>query len=89
MTGVPLQRKEGARKDGSKVSDKQRVDSFPVASEAINRLMAEVIEGVRADRTLRFKLFQAAFHVTLSGEAMVRSPQLNSASTLRLFHQLI
>jgi tRNA/tmRNA/rRNA uracil-C5-methylase (TrmA/RlmC/RlmD family) len=65
------QRKEGARKDGSKVWDKQRVDSFPVVSEAINRLMAEVIEGVRDVKALRHKLFQAAFHVTLSGEAMV------------------
>lgn len=64
-------RKEGARKDGSKVWDKQRVDSFPVVSEAINRLMAEVIEGVRDVKALRHKLFQAAFHVTLSGEAMV------------------
>ena len=54
------------------MSDKLRVDSFPVASEAINGLMAVVIEGVRVDKTLRHKLFQAAFHVTLSGEAMVR-----------------
>ncbi|KAL4443688.1 hypothetical protein ABPG75_011425 [Micractinium tetrahymenae] len=48
-----------------------RVDSFPVASELLNELMGLLREHVRATPVLRQKLFQANFHTTLSGDAMV------------------
>ncbi|PSC72701.1 tRNA (uracil-5-)-methyltransferase [Micractinium conductrix] len=48
-----------------------RVDSFPVASELLNELMGLLREHVKARPILRHKLFQANFHTTLSGDAMV------------------
>ncbi|MEO0509097.1 MAG: tRNA (uridine(54)-C5)-methyltransferase TrmA [Verrucomicrobiota bacterium] len=51
--------------------DKYRVDTFPAASQLINDLMPQVIEGVKYNPILRKKLFQVDFLTTLSGEALV------------------
>jgi tRNA (uracil-5-)-methyltransferase len=48
-----------------------RVETFPVASELINHLMHHVMTAVRSSHMLRHKLFQANFHTTLSGQAMI------------------
>ena len=48
-----------------------RVDDFDVGSELLNRLMRKIIEGVRGNEVLSKKIFQANFHTTLSGQAMV------------------
>ncbi|MCL2891856.1 tRNA (uridine(54)-C5)-methyltransferase TrmA [Brenneria tiliae] len=48
-----------------------RVDSFPAASELINRLMPALIEALRPNPVLRRKLFQIDYLSTLSGEAVV------------------
>ena len=76
-----MQRKTGARKDGTKVSEMHRVDQYPVASRFINQMMAKVIERVRNDPILKRKLFQANFQDTLSGEAMV---SVSSSDTAQL-----
>ena len=66
-----MQRQTGARKDGTKVSEMQRVDEYPVASVFINQMMATVMDCVRNSPVLKRKLFQANFQDSLSGEAMV------------------
>ena len=48
-----------------------RVDSFPAASELINRLMPRLIDAVRDLRVLRFKLFQIDYLSTTSGQVVV------------------
>jgi tRNA (uracil-5-)-methyltransferase len=48
-----------------------RVDSFPVAGEAINRLMPVLIEELKGATTLRHRLFQVEFLSTLSGDMLV------------------
>ncbi|MGM1329391.1 tRNA (uridine(54)-C5)-methyltransferase TrmA, partial [Klebsiella michiganensis] len=48
-----------------------RVETFPAASELINQLMAEVIEGVRDNPVLRHKLFQVDYLTTLSNQAVI------------------
>ncbi|WP_075183245.1 tRNA (uridine(54)-C5)-methyltransferase TrmA [Pantoea sp. 1.19] len=45
-----------------------RVDSFPAASEAINRLMPRLIAALREQHLLRFKLFQIDYLATSHGE---------------------
>lgn len=47
------------------------MDTFPVASELVNELMARVLTAVGSSEILRKKLFQANFHTTLAGESMV------------------
>lgn len=47
------------------------MDSYPVASQLVNALMAAVMGVVRTQPVLKHKLFQANFHSTLSGQAMV------------------
>jgi len=48
-----------------------RMEAYPVASKLVNSLMAAVMRAVRTTPVLKFKLFQANFHSTLSGQAMV------------------
>ncbi len=48
-----------------------RVDNFPIGSETINRLMAEILAAVKASNCLRNRLFQIEFLTTLSGQALV------------------
>jgi tRNA (uracil-5-)-methyltransferase len=48
-----------------------RVDTFPAASELINALMKAVQEGVKAEKTLRHKLFQIDYLTTVSNQAIV------------------
>ncbi|MGY5451764.1 tRNA (uridine(54)-C5)-methyltransferase TrmA [Agarivorans sp. MS3-6] len=54
-----------------KTKQKFRVDSFPPASEIINRLMPLLIEQLKSNTLLRYKLFQVDFLSTLSGEVIV------------------
>lgn len=48
-----------------------RVDSFPAASNLINQLMPEILNGVRNNPHLRRKLFQVDYLTTLSNQAVV------------------
>ncbi|VEJ56864.1 tRNA (uridine(54)-C5)-methyltransferase TrmA [Pragia fontium] len=48
-----------------------RVETFPAASELINRLMPELLAGVKPYKTLRYKLFQIDYLSTMSGEIVV------------------
>jgi len=48
-----------------------RVDSFPAASELINRLMPRLIATLRETQILRFKLFQIDYLSTQSGQIVV------------------
>jgi tRNA (uracil-5-)-methyltransferase len=48
-----------------------RVDSFPAASDLINQLMPEILNGVRDNPVLRRKLFQVDYLTTLSNQAVV------------------
>ncbi|QUG77614.1 tRNA (uridine(54)-C5)-methyltransferase TrmA [Erwinia sp. E602] len=48
-----------------------RVDSFPAASELINRMMTRLLDAVRDVRVLRFKLFQIDYLSTTSGQIVV------------------
>ncbi|WP_413702436.1 tRNA (uridine(54)-C5)-methyltransferase TrmA [Psychromonas sp. KJ10-10] len=50
---------------------KIRVDQFPPASQLINDVMSPLIEQIKVNKTLRFKLFQIEFLSTLSGEILV------------------
>lgn len=67
--------------EGQRKWEKRRVDSFPVASELVNQLMATVVENVKGVRELRHRLFQANFHSTLSGEAMASHHSFPSQGT--------
>ncbi len=48
-----------------------RVDSFPAASELINQLMVEILDGVRDNPVLRHKLFRVDYLTTMSNQAVV------------------
>ncbi|MDN2662617.1 tRNA (uridine(54)-C5)-methyltransferase TrmA [Psychromonas sp. 14N.309.X.WAT.B.A12] len=48
-----------------------RVDQFPPASELINQLMPRLVEELKVSPILRYKLFQANFLSSMSGEIMV------------------
>jgi len=48
-----------------------RVDSFPAASELINRLMPRLMATLRETHLLRFKLFQIDYLSTQSGQIVV------------------
>ncbi|MEI2267489.1 tRNA (uridine(54)-C5)-methyltransferase TrmA [Erwinia sp. CGal63] len=48
-----------------------RVDSFPAASELINRLMPRLMDAVRDKPALRHKLFQIDYLSTLSNQIVV------------------
>jgi len=50
---------------------KIRVDQFPPASLLINDVMSQLIELLKVNKTLRFKLFQIDFISTLSGQIVV------------------
>jgi tRNA (uracil-5-)-methyltransferase len=50
---------------------KIRVDQFPPASKLINDVMAPLIELIKVNKILRFKLFQIEFISTLSGQILV------------------
>jgi tRNA (uracil-5-)-methyltransferase len=50
---------------------KVRVDRCPMAIEAIDNLMPELMAAINADAALRHKLFQVDFLATLSGEMLV------------------
>lgn len=63
--------------------EKRRVDSFPVASQVINELMASLLANIKDQRILRQKLFQANFHSTLAGESM--ASLLSSSNVLHPF----
>lgn len=48
-----------------------RVEQFAPASELINRLMPRLVEELKVSPILRYKLFQANFLSSMSGEIMV------------------
>jgi len=48
-----------------------RVDQFAPASELINQLMPRLVEELKVSPILRYKLFQANFLSSMSGEIMV------------------
>jgi len=48
------------------------VDVFPRGTVLMNELMGRLMDAARRVPTLREKLYQANFHTTLSGQAMVR-----------------
>ncbi|MDR0806671.1 MAG: tRNA (uridine(54)-C5)-methyltransferase TrmA [Enterobacteriaceae bacterium] len=48
-----------------------RIDTFPAASELINRLMPELLATIKPHKSLRHKLFQIDYLSTLSGEIIV------------------
>lgn len=47
------------------------IHDFSIGSEAINRLMPELLEKIHAYPPLRNKLYQAEFLTTLSGDALI------------------
>ncbi|MGL1958186.1 MAG: tRNA (uridine(54)-C5)-methyltransferase TrmA [Colwellia sp.] len=55
----------------SETKEKYRVDYFPVASQLINQAMKALIEAIKDNKTLRYKLFQVDFLSTLSGELLI------------------
>jgi tRNA (uracil-5-)-methyltransferase len=48
-----------------------RVDHFPAASQLINRLMPEIMNGLRETPALRYKLFRIDYLSSLSGAGLV------------------
>jgi len=48
-----------------------RVDSFPAASQIINDLMPRLIEALRDNKVLRYKLFQLDYLSTMSNQIVV------------------
>lgn len=55
----------------SETKQKFRVDEFPVASVIINKAMKGLIDAIRDNSQLRFKLFQVDFLSTLSGDLLI------------------
>lgn len=53
------------------IEEKVRTDQFLPASELINSVMAELLDYIRPNKSLRHKLFQVDFLSTLSGEILV------------------
>ncbi|MDF2180338.1 tRNA (uridine(54)-C5)-methyltransferase TrmA [Aliiglaciecola sp. CAU 1673] len=51
--------------------EKYRVDHFPPASKLINEVMAELIDLLRPNPTLRRKLYQIDYLSTMSGQILV------------------
>ncbi len=51
--------------------EKFRVNEFPVASKLINKAMKMLLEIIKNQKLLRFKLFQVDFLSTLSGELLI------------------
>ncbi|MHA7878316.1 MAG: tRNA (uridine(54)-C5)-methyltransferase TrmA [Saccharospirillum sp.] len=47
------------------------VGAFPVATELVNSLMAQVLEAVHQDSQLRQRLFQVEFLTTQAGDALI------------------
>ena len=47
------------------------IAEFPIGSELMNRLMAELMGAINSNETLRTKLFQIDFLTTLSGQALI------------------
>ena len=48
-----------------------RVDTFPMATQTINRLMSELLPALQKDSVLRQRLFQVEFLSTLAGECLI------------------
>ena len=48
------------------------MDAFPRGTVLMNELMARLMDAAKRVPALREKLYQANFHTTLSGQAMVR-----------------
>jgi tRNA (uracil-5-)-methyltransferase len=48
-----------------------RVDQFPAASELINQLMPKLIDAIRDNKALRFKLFQIDYLSTMSNQIVI------------------
>ncbi|GGC01214.1 tRNA/tmRNA (uracil-C(5))-methyltransferase [Marinobacterium zhoushanense] len=48
-----------------------RIDTCPMVSERIHSVMFELLDAIRPDPRLRFRLFQVDFLSTLSGELLV------------------
>jgi len=55
----------------SETKEKFRVDTFPVASQLINKAMKALLIAIKNIKELRYKLFQVDFLSTLSGELLV------------------
>ena len=60
--------------EGEKKPRRVRVDAFPRGTVLMNELMGRLLDAARCVPALREKLYQANFHTTLSGQAMVRYP---------------
>lgn len=50
---------------------KYEVKEFPIASQLIHKLMAEVLDAIMPNELLRRRLFQVEFLTTLSGDAVI------------------
>jgi tRNA (uracil-5-)-methyltransferase len=57
--------------EGSKRPMRKSIHQYDVVTQSINELMPVVLAEVHKSKMMRHKLFQAGFHVTLAGEAMV------------------
>ncbi len=55
----------------SETKEKFRVDDFPVASLLINQAMKSLLNLIKDNKELRYKLFQVDFLSTLSGELLI------------------
>ncbi len=55
----------------SETKQRYYVHEFPTGSQLINRLMPRLLELIRGNHTLKYKLFQIDFLTTLSGEALI------------------
>jgi tRNA (uracil-5-)-methyltransferase len=55
----------------SATKEKFRVNDFPVASLIINQAMKALVETIKLNKSLRYKLFQVDFLSTLSGELLI------------------
>lgn len=62
-----------AQEEGRAKPKQVRVDAFPRGSVLMNELMGLLMTRVAECEALRTKLYQANFHTTLSGQAMVRA----------------
>jgi tRNA (uracil-5-)-methyltransferase len=51
--------------------EKIRIDQFPPASKIINLAMSSLIEHIKTNKTLRFKLFQVDFLSTTQNELLI------------------
>ena len=70
--------------EGEKKPRQVRVDHFPRGGVLMNQLMGILMKEVARVPVLNHRLYQANFHTTLSGEAMVRCSMMSNSSACSL-----